>query len=202
VVLEERERMARDLHDILGHSLTVITKKAELARRLTSIDPERAAVEIADVERLSREALNDVRATVTGHREVSLAGELLAARTALDSAGIRADLPCAPDGLPPAYERLFGFALREAVTNVLRHSAATWCRVVVTPTSLEVRDDGRGAAAASAAVSSAGGSGLRGLRERVVAAGGRVLTDSPDGGGFRLLVEMAGADDVRGAALA
>jgi two-component system sensor histidine kinase DesK len=190
VVLEERERMARDLHDILGHSLTVITKKAELARRLTTIDPARAAVEIADVERLAREALRDVRTTVTGSREVTLAVELGSARSALASAGIDADLPRDPPVVPAEYERLFGFAVREAVTNVLRHSAAQHCRIVVTPASVEVSDDGRG----STGTSRSAGSGLTGLRERVTLAGGRLLTESPPGGGFRLLIDMSAAD--------
>jgi len=187
VVLEERERMARDLHDILGHSLTVITKKAELARRLTSIDPQRAATEIADVERLAREALRDIRATVTGSREVSLASELASARSALDSAGIAARLPD-PDttvAVPPESQRLFGFAVREGVTNVLRHSGARSCTVVITPETLEVSDDGRGSVGAGT-----DGTGLRGLRERVAQAGGRLLTDSPPAGGFRLLVDL------------
>jgi two-component system sensor histidine kinase DesK len=195
VVLEERERMARDLHDILGHSLTVIAKKAELARRLTSLDPERAAAEIAEVERLSREALRDVRATVTGSRQVTLAGELASATNALASARIRADLPADLPSLPPDLDRLFGFALREAVTNVLRHSGAQTCTVTVTPYSLEVVDDGRGrprrANGAAGHGSDAGaGNGLAGLRERVAAVGGRLLTESPADGGFRLRVEL------------
>jgi two-component system sensor histidine kinase DesK len=192
ILLEERERMARDLHDILGHSLTVITKKAELARRLTAIDPERAALEIADVERLSREALKDIRATVSGSRQVTLAGELESARSALASAGIRADLPSVAVGVPPQYDRLFGFALREAVTNVLRHSGASSCCVAITASSVEIRDDGSGAGCEEA---EGAGNGLLGLRARVADAGGRVVTDAPAGGGFRLLVDMATSND-------
>ena len=181
-VVEERERFARDLHDILGHSLTVITKKAELARRLTSVDPERAAAEIADVERLAREALQDVRATVTGIRVVSVASELASAREALQATGIRADLPYSVEDVPAQYRELFGWALREAVTNVVRHSGATSCRVVVHAYTLEVVDDGRGPSGTGS------GHGLVGLAERVRAAGGTLKTGPAPGGGFRLWI--------------
>jgi two-component system, NarL family, sensor histidine kinase DesK len=184
-VVEERERLARDLHDILGHSLTVITKKAELARRLTAVDPERAAAEIADVERLAREALQDVRATVTGIREVSFASELASARTALEAAGIHADLPYSVEEVPAQYRELFGWAVREAVTNVIRHSCATTCRVTVHAFTLEVVDDGVGRNVGDA---SAPGNGLVGLAERVRAAGGTLRTGEAPGGGFRLWV--------------
>jgi len=184
-VVEERERFARDLHDILGHSLTVITKKAELAHRLTAVDPERAAAEIADVERLAREALADVRATLVGIREVSVGTELASAREALDAAGIRADLPYSVEEVPPAHRELFGWALREAVTNVLRHSSATTCRVTLHANSLEVVDDGRGPGDAASS-----GHGLVGLAERVRAAGGTLTTGAAPGGGFRLWVGL------------
>jgi len=206
-VVEERERFARDLHDILGHSLTVITKKAELARRLTSVDPERAAAEIADVERLAREALQDVRATVTGIRVVSVGAELASAREALQAAGIRADLPYSVEEVPPQYRELFGWAVREAVTNVLRHSCATSCRVTLHAYTLEVVDDGRGPAkaepGASGARTNAGtgrGHGLVGLGERVRAAGGTLRTGAAPGGGFRLWIgvpALAPANDMR-----
>jgi two-component system, NarL family, sensor histidine kinase DesK len=199
-VVEERERFARDLHDILGHSLTVITKKAELARRLTPVDPERAAAEIADVERLAREALQDVRATVTGIRQVSLASELASARQALEAAGIRADLPYSVEDVPPQYRELFGWAVREAVTNVVRHSGATSCRITVHASTLEVVDDGRGPAPAGGASGAAGGHGLVGLSERVRAAGGTLRTGDAPAGGFRLWVGVpllpSGADSL------
>ncbi len=188
-VVEERERFARDLHDILGHSLTVITKKAELARRLTSVDPDRAAAEIADVERLAREALADVRATVTGIREVSVGTELASAREALTAAGIRADLPYSVEDVPARYRELFGWAVREGVTNVLRHSGASSCRISVDDHSVEVLDDGRGPVVPGASVDGAG-HGLLGLRERVCAVGGSVRTGSAPGGGYGLWVEV------------
>jgi two-component system sensor histidine kinase DesK len=193
-VVEERERFARDLHDILGHSLTVITKKAELARRLTAVDPERAAVEIADVERLAREALQDVRATVTGIREVSVASELASARQALQAAGISADLPYSVEDVPPKYRELFGWAVREAVTNVLRHSGATTCRITLHAYTLEVVDDGRGPSTPGS------GHGLVGLAERVRAAGGTLRTGEVPDGGFRLWIGvpvLASAEQVR-----
>ncbi|WP_433522345.1 histidine kinase [Nocardia pseudovaccinii] len=172
-IVEERNRVARDVHDILGHSLTVITVKTELAQRLIDVDLIRAKAEMADVERLAREALAGVRDTVGGLREVSLRGELANARTALAAADIAAALP---DALPDTRNsELFGWVLREAVTNVIRHSAARHCTVTVTETSIEVADDGRGLGTVDS------GSGLSGLRERVRAAGG-TLTLSSEGG--------------------
>ena len=117
-VADERARFARDLHDILGHSLTAIAVKAQLAGRLVERDPERARGEIADIERLAREGLDDVRRTAAGSREVTLAAELVAARTALAAAGIRAELPQAVDEVPGRWRELFGWAVREGVTNV------------------------------------------------------------------------------------
>src|SRR6185503_2008874 len=105
---------------------------------------DRAAAEIADVERIARDALADVRATVAGYRAVSLANELSAARMALDAAGIEADLPTAVDNVPTERRELLGWAIREGVTNVVRHSGAEHCRVVVSGSGVEVVDDGRG----------------------------------------------------------
>ncbi|MEU1985019.1 histidine kinase [Nocardia sp. NPDC019395] len=184
-VAEERNRVARDVHDILGHSLTVITVKTELAQRLIDIDIERAKAEMADVEQLARDALTGVRDTVGGLREVTLRGELANARSALAAADIAADLPD-PARLPAGNHELFGWVLREAVTNVVRHSAARHCAVTVTPTSIEVTDDGRGLRAAAA------GSGLAGLRERTAAAGGKLTISEPAGGGVRVAVTVPG----------
>jgi two-component system sensor histidine kinase DesK len=105
---EERNRFARDMHDIVGHSLTVIAVKAELAGRLVRRDPDRAEAEINDVERLSREALGEVRTAVAGYRDVTLSAELANARTALSAAGIDADLPSAIDDVPTERRELFG----------------------------------------------------------------------------------------------
>ncbi len=168
-VENERSRFARDLHDILGHSLTVITVKAELAQRLLDVDPERARSEIADLERLSRDALADVRRAVEGYRELTLPGELARARVALAAAEIEARLPTAADEVPSELRELFAWTVREGVTNVIRHSGARSCEVRLTPTSAEVIDDGTGSGAEGA------GSGLAGLRERAATAGAAVV---------------------------
>ncbi|WP_217996506.1 sensor histidine kinase [Piscicoccus intestinalis] len=159
----ERARMARDLHDILGHSLTVITVKAELAGRLVDVDPRRAKTEIADLERLSRDALAEVRETVSGYRQLSLPAELVRARRALDAAGIEARLPGATDDVDPGLRDLFAWVVREGVTNVVRHSGARRCEVELTATTVRVCDDGVGVRDDTAIEA---GNGLTGLRER------------------------------------
>jgi two-component system sensor histidine kinase DesK len=181
----ERSRIARDLHDLLGHSLTTITVKAGLARRLAELDSERAAAEIAEVEELARRSLADVRAAVAGYRDVTLAGELASGREVLRAAGVTPVFPGAVDAVAPAYAELFGWVLREAVTNVVRHARATRCVVTLGANWIEVIDDGRGGMAGS-------GAGLTGLRERVAAASGTVTVSSSliAGGGWRLRVEM------------
>ena len=128
----ERTRFARDLHDILGHSLTVITVKAELAQKLLDVDVERARAEIADLERLSRDALTDVRRAVEGYRDITLPGELVRARVALRAAEIDADLPNSTDDVPSELRELFAWTVREGVTNVIRHSGARHCEVRLT----------------------------------------------------------------------
>jgi two-component system sensor histidine kinase DesK len=178
---DERNRFARDLHDILGHSLTVITVKAELANRLIDLDHERARAEIADLERLSRDALADVRRAVDGYRELTLPGELSRARTALSAAEIAADLPNSTDAVPSDRRELFAWTVREGITNVIRHSGAERCTVLLGEHEVEIRDDGRGPASAGA------GHGLTGLRERAAAIGGTVLTE-PLQPGFSLKV--------------
>lgn len=170
-VENERTRFARDLHDILGHSLTVITVKAELAQRLLDVDLERARTELADLERLSRDALADVRRAVEGYRELTLPGELARARAALAAAEIEAHLPNSADDVPTDLRELFAWTVREGVTNVIRHSGARTCEVALTPVSAEVRDDGQGCSG-----SGVGGSGLAGLRERAAAVGATVVT--------------------------
>ncbi|WP_157756549.1 sensor histidine kinase [Plantactinospora sp. KBS50] len=197
-VAQERARAARDLHDILGHSLTVITVKAELAGRLIEIDPARAAGEVGDLERLAREALADVRRTVGAYRGVSLAEELASARSALAAAGIAAELPGTVPDLPPERNELFGWAVREGVTNVVRHSGARRCALRVTPELVEVRDDGRGPVAADG-VGGVGGHGLRGLRERVDQFGGQLSVGrAGPRGGFVLRVNVPDGTDSAG----
>ncbi|NBE84699.1 sensor histidine kinase [Micromonospora rubida] len=190
-VAEERVRTARDLHDILGHSLTVVAVKAELAGRLLELDPARAATEIADVERLARQALADVRRTVGAYREISLTAELAGARSALAAAGIVGDLPDDLPELPAAREELFGWAVREGVTNVVRHSGARRCVILVHPDRVEIADDGHG----PSEVDAAAGHGLFGLRERTSRLDGTVTQGRrPDGSGFLLRVSVpAGA---------
>lgn len=184
-VAEERTRFARDLHDILGHSLTVITLKAELAGRLLEVDPVRTGHEIADVERLARDALSDVRAALEGYREVSLGTELAGARQALAAAGIEAHLPGAVDGVHPDHRELFGWAVREGVTNVVRHSGATRCWIELTPSALTVCDDGSGPHPGRG-----GGAGLGGLADRARDAGGVLTVGRAAQGGFRLEVAL------------
>jgi two-component system, NarL family, sensor histidine kinase DesK len=176
-VENERTRFARDLHDILGHSLTVITVKAELANRLLDVDTERARAELADLERLSRDALADVRRAVEGYRELTLPGELARARTALAAAEIEAELPNSTDDVPTHLRELFAWTVREGVTNVIRHSGATRCSVRLWPDAAEVADDGTGASGARPGQAGThAGSGLVGLRERAEAVGGTVTT--------------------------
>ena len=182
---DERNRFARDLHDILGHSLTVITVKAELAQKLFDVDPERARAEVNDLERLSRDALADVRRAVEGYRELTLPGELARARMALEAAQIEAHLPNSTDEVPTELRELFAWTIREGITNVVRHSGAESCTVLLTPTSVEVADDGRGPTAPQV-----GGNGLHGLRERAAALGATVVTTALDPG-FSLKVVKA-----------
>jgi two-component system sensor histidine kinase DesK len=176
--LAERERIARDLHDLLGHTLTVITRKAELARRLADIDPARARQEISDVENIARDALKEVRSAVTGFRQTDFETELAQARVALQSALIHFETKIDPFNLDAASEQVLALALREATTNVLRHSAANSCHVHVETLGnqirLTVRDDGKGGDTKE-------GSGLAGMRERVTALGGQFSVESKGG---------------------
>jgi two-component system sensor histidine kinase DesK len=187
---EERLRLARDLHDLLGHSLSLITLKSELAGRMLPEHPDRAAEQVADIERVSRQALMDVREAVTGYRRPTLSGELAGARTALAVAGVAAEVPSeGPAGFQGAElcdesETVLAWSLREAVTNVVRHSGASRCAVSLTPRQtlegpmleLTVEDDGRGASG------SAHGNGLTGLTERLAGIGGSLETGTSRSG--------------------
>jgi two-component system sensor histidine kinase DesK len=185
-VADERARVARDLHDVLGHSLTTITVKAGLARRImeSGAEPARALAEVRDVERLSRQALTEIRATVSGYRRGSLFAELAGAQEALRAAGIDAVLPQAVDEVAAELREPFAYVLREGVTNVIRHSGATRCEVRLGPRSLEIRDDGRPGASDGRA-----GNGLAGLAERMTAVGGLLTAEPLPGAGFRLYAE-------------
>jgi two-component system sensor histidine kinase DesK len=167
----ERERIGRDLHDLLGHTLSLVTLKAELARKLVPRDPERAAREMEEVERISRDALREVRAVVSGYRTEGLMAEMARARLALEAAGIGLEYLALPVDLDPARETVLAMALREAVTNVVRHAGARTCRISLEPVAegvrLEVRDDGKGGGAPD-------GMGLSVMRDRVEGMGGSV----------------------------
>lgn len=194
---EEREEIARDVHDVLGHSLTVITLKAELAQRLLEIDPARAGVEMEAIAQLSRASLAEVRSTVTRLRVPDFSGEIEGAGRALQTAGIRAELPDAQSALAVAgvNAKLFSWVLREAVTNMVRHSGANAARVRLSATGLDILDNGVGAGDAR-------GNGLTGMAQRVAASGGSVvieaapeqwLAENPGGGaGTRIRVSMDG----------
>lgn len=186
-VQNERARIASDLHDILGHSLTVVTLKAELAQRLLDVDLGKARKELAELEVLARDALSDVRATAMGVRGISLPGEIASAREALDAAHVTAVLPGAADDIPTRYRELFAWTIREAVTNVVRHARASRVEVRMSPRCVEIVDDGIGGAAAA----SADGQGLTGLRRRAEALGGRLTVGCRDDQpGFRVRVEV------------
>jgi two-component system, NarL family, sensor histidine kinase DesK len=185
-VQNERARIAGDLHDILGHSLTVVTVKAELAQRLLDIDIERARKELADLEALARDALSDVRATAMGMRGISLPGEIAAAREALAAANVEADLPGVADEVPSRNRELFAWTIREAVTNIVRHSKATRAEVKLGAGSVEITDNGVGGA-----VVTADGQGLTGLRRRAEALGAHLTVGCRDDEpGFRVRVEV------------
>lgn len=183
-VSTERARIARDLHDILGHSLTAIAVKAALARRLMGDDAGPVTDEIRDIERLAREALADVRATARGYRDVSLATELAVARSVLDAAGIAFDIPVAVDDVVPAGQAVFGFVVREAVTNVVRHSDADRCVIELEPTRIRIIDNGGGS------LDDGTGRGLAGLAERLASVGGTLEATPVRGGGFMVVATV------------
>lgn len=186
---DERLRLARDLHDLLGHGLSLITIKSQLARRLFEQGQnERAASEIADIERVARESLQDVRHAVDGYRQPSFTSALAGARAALAAAGIDSTVDVSGDSLPTAVDATLAWAVREGVTNVIRHSGAAACTIRLTrearEASLEITDNG------APAQMSAPGNGLRGLQERAAARGGRADAGPLPAGGFRVRVSV------------
>jgi two-component system sensor histidine kinase DesK len=185
---EERLRISRDLHDLLGHNLSVIALKSQLANRLLGRDPAAAEGEVRDIESVARTSLQEARAAVQGLRSASLASELDRSREALRAAGIEAQVRTTKP-LPAKAEALLGFAVREGVTNVIRHSGARRCLIAVRHVGdvaqLEVRDDGRGVTSKGG-----GGSGLRGLAERLAEAGGTLDAGPAEDGGFRLVARV------------
>lgn len=182
-VHEERERVARDMHDVLGHSLSTMTVKLGLTRRIleSSHDVAAAVGQVTELEDMARTALSDVRATISNYRTLSLGSELAGARMALSAAGVRADLPAAADTVHAELREVFGYVVREAVTNVLRHSDAELCTVRVGPDWVEVTDNGSSAGETSA------GNGLTGLAERLAAVAGTLEHGPASGGGFRVV---------------
>jgi two-component system, NarL family, sensor histidine kinase DesK len=185
--IAERERIARDLHDILGHTLSVIVLKSELASRLSATDPARAADEIRDVERIARDALAQVRAAVRGYRSAGIASELKSARETLETAGIQVETQIDAPALSATQEGVIALALREAVTNVVRHAQATFCRLTLRRNGpyceLEIQDNGRGGTAEE-------GSGLIGMRQRVETLGGALERDGSHGTLLRIRVPV------------
>jgi two-component system sensor histidine kinase DesK len=182
----ERERIARDLHDVLGHTLSVIVLKAELAGRLIERDPQRAAQEIADIEKTARTALSEVREAIGGYRSQGLPAEMELARNTLQAAGVALSCESPLPQLHAAEETVLCLAVREAVTNIVRHAQATHCRMRFETSgngyhSLLITDDG-------AHPNLQEGNGLRGMRERVQSLGGRLsITADP---GVTLLIEL------------
>ena len=174
----ERERIARDLHDVLGHTLSVIILKSELAGKLMDRDPQRAGNEIREVEQISRQALSEVRDAIRGYRSQGLVAELAQAKSTLETAGVTVKCEAAQVTLPPLQEGVLSMAVREAVTNVVRHARAGNCSLRLAQQNgscqLEIEDDGRGS-------SHNEGNGLRGMRERVEMLGGTLYRDSESG---------------------
>jgi two-component system, NarL family, sensor histidine kinase DesK len=188
-VSEERLRIARDLHDLLGHSLSVIALKSELAAKLVGQDPKRAESELADIQSVSRQALAEVRDAVEGYRTVPLTQALDGARAALSAAGIAYDVDDGDIAVPPEVESVLAWAVREGTTNVVRHSDADRVSIHVhrgrETAEVEVEDDG-----SARRNGSNGGSGLIGLTERAEAVRGTVEAGSRRQGGFRLRVTV------------
>ncbi|MEV0401841.1 sensor histidine kinase [Actinoallomurus sp. NPDC050550] len=188
---EERLRIARDLHDLLGHTLSLIVLKSEVAVRIADRDPAKSLAEIKDIETVARQSLTDVRAAVTGYRRRSLAEELDNARGVLAAADIEPSISTSGTPLPDGLDDLFAWAVREGVTNIVRHSRARTAGISITRRDegavLQIVDDGSGPAAADDPTD-VGGNGLTGLGERVAEVGGSIESGPGPAGGFRLVV--------------
>ncbi|WP_136051973.1 sensor histidine kinase [Microbacterium sp. K36] len=182
---EGREAVARDVHDLIGHSLTVVGLKAQLVRRLMDSDPERAKAELADIERLTAEAIAGVRQTVAGARATTLVEQLASTEDSLRAADIALVVDGTPDALSPVQAITASWILREATTNTLRHSGAAAVRVRIAPGVLTVEDDGVGPASATGHRE---GNGIRGMRERAAAAGAGFTVRPGEAAGTRVEV--------------
>ncbi len=194
-VIEERERLSRDLHDLLGQTLSMITLKSELARQVVTEEPDRCAQELAEIERVARQTLREVREAVAGYRQPDLSSELEGARQLLSASGIEGEIDSIQEGLPPAIDAVLAWTVREGVTNVIRHSRAGRCRIHLTHKhgmiGVEVLSDGGRREHVESAERP--GLGLAGLRERVSALGGRMEAGALTLSGkehFRLCVEL------------
>ena len=183
--IAERERIARDLHDVLGHTLSVIVLKSELASKLAERNPVRALQEIKDVERISRDALAQVRSTVRGYHSLSLQAEAEQATATLKAAGVNVECDFVTADIPPSHEGVLALALREAVTNVIRHAKASYCGLRLRPVEggceLEIKDDGCGRMSPE-------GIGLTGMRHRVESLGGKLQREISSG--TRLVITL------------
>lgn len=185
---EGREAVARDVHDLIGHSLTVVGLKAQLVRRLMDSDPERAKAELADIERLTAEAIAGVRSSVAGARATTLVEQIASSRDSLRAAEIDLRVDGEPAALSPVQAITASWILREATTNVLRHSEARTVRVLLAPGWLVVEDDGIGLAEGAG---DGAGNGIRGMRERAAEAGaGFLIAAARDAGGSGTRVEV------------
>ncbi len=180
-LLQERERVARDVHDVLGHTLTVLALKAQVAERMVAADPDRARAELRQILDLSRQGMSEVRRTVTGLRGEDLAVQLRNAQRLLADAQVSLELIGQAEAVPPPRRALAAAVVREAVTNVIRHCAADHCRIEIGPDGLQVSDDGQGQ------VNPHAGHGITGLRERA-AAEGATMTAEADKTGVTLAV--------------
>ena len=193
----ERERIARDLHDLLGHTLTVITIKSELANRLFTIDPERSRQEMVEVEETARKALADVREAVVGYRSQGFTAEISRARRMLTAADVSLSTAISPVELTPAETNVLCLCVREAVTNIVRHALAKTCTVQLVRTTtglrMTIEDDGAGIHARE-------GNGLRGMRERIEGLEGHMRISSGQGNGTRLLVDLPRSSETAAAA--
>ncbi|MFJ8145533.1 sensor histidine kinase [Streptomyces sp. NPDC096048] len=189
-VAEERLRFSRDLHDLLGHTLSVIVVKSEAARRLAPRDLDATLTQITDIESVGRQALTEVREAVTGYREDSLGTELDRARSALTAADVEPVVRRSGPPLPPQTEALLGWVVREAVTNVVRHSGASRCEIAVSGGTERVRltvtDNGTGGDGPAPGP----GTGLTGLTERLASAGGSLSAGAAARGGFAVTAEL------------
>ncbi|WP_462398654.1 sensor histidine kinase [Corynebacterium falsenii] len=185
----EREKMATDVHDLLGHSLTIIKLKAEVAARYVDRDPARAAEEMRSVADIAKHSLEEVRATVTNTLSRDITTEISRARDALETAGVECTVVASSIVADP---KLFAWVLREAVTNIVRHSGASACTITVEGNRLVVCDNGCGIAVAESELSRSevAGNGLRGMRRRAEAAGAELAITTPDGGGTAVTVSV------------